>query len=102
MSNLDLITPLLARETRPLDLGGYADAYAGNLLQVNVNAPGVVELAAKVDRNVNDLSVVRATIGALFDLPMDKVSQLDDSFVIWLYSEGLRIYTEYHDALKKK
>ena len=98
--NQTLIASLLARETRPLDLGGYADAYAGQILSVNVNAPGIIEATASIEKN--DFAAYRAVVAALYDLPAEVVAQMDDHFLVWLFAEGTRVYTEFHADLKKK
>ena len=98
--NQNVIANLLTRETRPLDLGGYADAYAGQLLTVNVNAPGIIAATAKIERN--DFDAYRAVVAALFDLPAEAVAQMDDHLLVWLFAEGTRVYTEFHADLKKK
>ena len=99
-TNASKLATLYKPATVPLDLGGYADAYAGETLNVNVTAPGVIEHNARVEKN--DFDSYRASVSVLFDLPAETVATLDDNFLMWLFVEGTRVYAEYHNALKKK
>ena len=102
MNNRDKLATLVKPETRALDLGLYADAYAGQTLDVQVNVPGVLEAIYGRAEGARDYAAERAVVAALFDLPAETVATLDDTFLMWLFVEGTRIYTEYHAALKKK
>jgi hypothetical protein len=114
-NNFDLISDLLAPETRTLDLGGYTKSKAGQLLTVNVSASGVEEaLTRKVigqtfDEKGNIASVtyaeesiserwerIRKVVAILFDLPLDKVRQFNDDLLQWLFAEGMAVYRAYY------
>jgi hypothetical protein len=94
------IASLIQTQTRPLDLGGYAEEMAGTELTVWVNAPGIIELLWK--REAGDYAILRKVVEILFDFTPEQVARFDDNFMLWLFERGSAMYTEYHASLKKK
>lgn len=105
MNNLDVLKAagVLEKQTRPLDMGEYASRYAGQMLQVWVNPPAVLEdfLNAEDKDAIYNLPKWRRVVGILFEFPSDVVQTMDDDLVLWLFAEGYRVYQEFHDELKK-
>ncbi|HZQ08604.1 MAG TPA: hypothetical protein VFD70_18625 [Anaerolineae bacterium] len=100
--NLETIQQLAVKVTRPVDLGEYADDYAGKQLQVWVNCPGVVEESFKDHDDETFYPAARRSVAMLYELPLELVETLDDGFVFFLYIKGTDLYGEYHKSLKKK
>lgn len=104
MHNSELLKQLGAFEkvTRPLDLGTYADKYAGHLMQCWVNPPALLdEYLGEASEETFDLARRRRAVSILFEIPIAEVNALDDQFMLHLFVEGTRLYREYHDALRK-
>lgn len=101
--NLDALALALTRVYQPLDLGDYADEWQGRTLQVWVNAPAMIEEATRTrDEAASILPSSRRAVSVLFELPLERVAEMDDTLVLWLFNEGNRLYSAYHAALKKK
>lgn len=104
MNNFEILKQIgaLDKETRTVDLGGYADKYAGQSLQCWVNPPALLEEYLHEEEN-NNIDVVRRrkAVAILFELPLEQVAALDDQLMLFLFVEGTKQYGEFHDALRK-
>ncbi len=105
-ANMDTLASVAAvysnatKVMRPVDLGEFAEPLKGQVLQVWVNAPAVLD-AAIVDRDRAFVYEHRCeVVSILYELPADYVKGLDDVFMTWLYGEGVEQYNAYHDELK--
>jgi|GEM_PF-6654313 len=105
MDNLEILkqTGLLEKQTRPLDVGGYAPQFAGQVLQVWVNPPALYDdfVNASADHGGRDMDKWRRVVSILFEMPLEAVQAMDDDLVTWLFTNGYRVYDEYHEELKK-
>lgn len=100
-ANGKLLANFAVKETREIDLGEYADIHAGSLLEVWVNAPGVMDWMVK-RKDANSYDAERHVVAILFDMAFVEVKALDDAIMLWLFTKGADLYTEYHASLKKK
>lgn len=101
-NNLETLSALAAKQTRQLDLGDFADAERGKILDVWVNPPAIVEIVRAVRDAEQDYAHARRVVSILFDLPLDAVEKIDDLLVSWLFARGLDLYQQYHEELKKR
>jgi hypothetical protein len=102
MSNLETLAPFLAKKTRELDLGGYAEAYRGQMLTVWVNAPAILDQTILDSQTRGNYDDRRKTVALLFELPFDQVKAMDDNLMNWLYVEGTSLYLKFHEELRGK
>lgn len=89
------------KQTRPLDLAGYADAYVGQTLECWVNPPALLDEYLGEASGEVDLGRRRRAVSILFEIPFAEICALDDRLMLFLFVEGTRLYREYHDALLK-
>lgn len=104
MNNSELLKQLGAfeKETLPLDLGTYADKYAGQVVRCWVNPPSLLdEYLTEESDDKSDLDRRRRAVSILFEIPLADVNALDDQLMLHLFVEGSRLYREYHDELRK-
>lgn len=112
------------KETREIDIGDFAPARKGQKLSVWVNAPGVVQslyggrafsVVETTDEHGKPSTETKyeseppekqhermqRAVSILFEMPFDKVIQLDDTVLLWLYDRGWDAYVAYHAELRK-
>lgn len=99
--NAKLLAKLASKEIRKLDLGGFAEALKGEELDTWVNAPGIMDWMVK-RKDATSYDAERHVVAILFDMAFAEVKAMDDALMLWLFTEGARMYTEYHETLKKK
>jgi len=124
MSNQDVLTRFAAKELRDLDLSQYGSKYQGQVLKIWVNCPAIIQAQlggraysvtegtdaqGQVQREIQyaeeppdrEFARKRKTAGLLYEMAPDFVDKLDDNLVEFLWTEGVRMYREYHEELRK-
>ena len=105
--NDDLVLLMTKKVTRDLDLGEYSESFRGSVAQIVVNAPTILEQLSDnavglPDGDSRKDRSRRMVVALLLDQPLERVAQLDDLLVSWLFAKGLALYNKYHDELLKK
>lgn len=98
--NDEVLAKLVQPVTREVDLGHYSEQLKGESLTINLNVPHVVEIMREREGQF-DFDTARGVVAALLETTPERLAKLGDELVIWIYNEGLEMYTEYHKSYRK-